>query len=478
MSLTKEQHDAVAAELDRLRGLRNIVNDVNASLVAAGRCDARTFAEHIADMAAKLAAAERSRASAIQVRDQKWAECKELRARLALLSAAAGDANAWLARLSNWTHEYGAALCPTAGSADSFGDGMRARSVRCAASSQTSSDNFTGEKMSTAIVTQQHNGQELTVAEKHNMDAAERAIVMGDLSKLDADQRLILYRQTCHSVGLNPLTQPFAYIELDGKLTMYARAEASAQLRRIHDVSITIIERGREDDMIWVRASAKLPSGREDESIAYLPLIKWNKQQQKYTTMGPIDLANAHMKCETKAKRRVTFSICGLGMLDESDLDSIEPATAPIVMDAEPVKERKTRAKPGDLVSSLAVGSATIVPNDPGGTPFTMQPGAEAPAVRPAAGASAAPQPPQPTPAPPAAPPPVQAPPPAKAPPAQANSPEYDAALAAIEGAQTMPELQAAAKAVSKLNPQGQQRDMMRRVYRKREEEILMGGNA
>ena len=34
-------------------------------------------------------------------------------------------------------------------------------------------------------------------------------------------------------------------------------------------------------------------------------------------------LANALMKAETKAKRRLTLSICGLGMLDETEVDSV-----------------------------------------------------------------------------------------------------------------------------------------------------------
>jgi len=38
------------------------------------------------------------------------------------------------------------------------------------------------------------------------------------------------------------------------------------------------------------------------------------------------------MKCETKAKRRATLSICGLGMLDESELETIPGA---VVFDKE-----------------------------------------------------------------------------------------------------------------------------------------------
>jgi hypothetical protein len=38
-------------------------------------------------------------------------------------------------------------------------------------------------------------------------------------------------------------------------------------------------------------------------------------------------LANAMMKAETKAKRRATLSICGLGLLDEVEVETIPGAT-------------------------------------------------------------------------------------------------------------------------------------------------------
>lgn len=42
-------------------------------------------------------------------------------------------------------------------------------------------------------------------------------------------------------------------------------------------------------------------------------------------------LANALMKAETKAKRRVTLSIAGLGLLDESELEDAAPARPPVM---------------------------------------------------------------------------------------------------------------------------------------------------
>ncbi len=56
-----------------------------------------------------------------------------------------------------------------------------------------------------------------------------------------------------------------------------------------------------------------MSKGREDESIGALPI----------TNLKGEALSNAIMKCETKAKRRVTLSICGLSMMDETEVESI-----------------------------------------------------------------------------------------------------------------------------------------------------------
>jgi hypothetical protein len=47
-------------------------------------------------------------------------------------------------------------------------------------------------------------------------------------------------------------------------------------------------------------------------------------------------LANAIMKCETKAKRRVTLSICGLGLLDELDVETLPTVVSDV---AQPVAQ-------------------------------------------------------------------------------------------------------------------------------------------
>lgn len=149
--------------------------------------------------------------------------------------------------------------------------------------------------------------------------AAERAlakvIIDGDLSKMSEVQRVDYYNAVCRSVGLNPLTKPLEYIRLNGKLTLYAKKDCTDQLRTIHDVSVTIVDRTIDSELAVVVARAVNAKGRQDEDIGAVPIAGLKGEAR----------ANAIMKAGTKAKRRVTLSICGLGFLDESELDGIPP---------------------------------------------------------------------------------------------------------------------------------------------------------
>ncbi len=149
--------------------------------------------------------------------------------------------------------------------------------------------------------------------------AIEAALVEGDLSKLTVEERVTYYMRMCESIGLNPSTKPFEYIKLNGKLVLYAVKGCTDQLRSIRRVSIAIVAREMLSDVYVVTARATLPDGRTDESTGVV-------------TVGNLkgdNLANALMKAETKAKRRVTLSACGLGLLDESEVETI-PSAQPI----------------------------------------------------------------------------------------------------------------------------------------------------
>lgn len=149
-------------------------------------------------------------------------------------------------------------------------------------------------------------------------------LMQGDLAKLSPENRIEYMLGVCKTLGLNPTTRPFEFIVLNGKLTMYAKRDCTEQLRKIHGVSVEIKAREIVEGVYVVTAAARDVTGRCDESIGAVPIDGLKGDNR----------ANAMMKAETKAKRRVTLSICGLGMLDEVEVDPVpgaKPAPPPKV---------------------------------------------------------------------------------------------------------------------------------------------------
>lgn len=151
--------------------------------------------------------------------------------------------------------------------------------------------------------------------QQNDMTAAtvEAVLLGGDLSKLTSEQRLSYYQAVTKSLGLNPLTKPFDFITLNGKLTLYAKRDCTDQLRALRGISITISDRSTLGDVYVVTARASTPEGRTDESTGAVSI----------KGLAGEALANGYMKAETKAKRRVTLSIAGLGMLDETEAQDV-----------------------------------------------------------------------------------------------------------------------------------------------------------
>ena len=183
--------------------------------------------------------------------------------------------------------------------------------------------------------------QTLARSSKPQSLTIEQALVTGDLSGLGAEQRINYYNAVCSSLGLNPLSRPFDYLVLSGKLVLYARKDATDQLRKLHKVSILTLERQQLGELLVVTATASSADGRTDSAIGAVPV-----QGLK----GEV-LANALMKAETKAKRRVTLSLCGLGMTDESEVESIPGAYYPEA-EALPVPAREREVVDADMVRS------------------------------------------------------------------------------------------------------------------------------
>lgn len=185
-------------------------------------------------------------------------------------------------------------------------------------------------------------------------ELVEAVLLHGDLKKLTSDERVSHYLTVCQSLGLNPATKPFDYLELNGKLILYANKGCSEQLRDKHQISFSAprIDIDTKASLIMVSVTGTNSEGRTDTDIGAVPLPGGGEAR-----------ANAIMKAITKAKRRCTLSLCGLGMLDESERDTIpgartvtvDPDTGEILDDGKDAKSdarlvRQIMARLGDVM--------------------------------------------------------------------------------------------------------------------------------
>ena len=167
------------------------------------------------------------------------------------------------------------------------------------------------------------------VAAQDRAGVIERLVVHGDLAELTNQQRVEYYRVVCDSLGLNPYTKPFDYIRLNQRLVLYATRTATDQLRELRGISLETVSAEREEDMYVVVVRATL-EGRTDEDAGVVSI----------KGLAGDFLANAMMKARTKAKRRVTLSICGLGWMDETELETVPTAArADVDQDTGEVRE-------------------------------------------------------------------------------------------------------------------------------------------
>lgn len=138
-------------------------------------------------------------------------------------------------------------------------------------------------------------------------------ILTGDMSKLTPGQQTQYYNAVCKSVGINPLTQPFAIIVLQGKKTLYATKGCTQQLSDNRKITTEITERKTIDSVYVVSCRASMPDGRKTDDDGIVSIVG----------LKGTELANAMMKAVTKSKRRAVLALCGLGMPDETEIDDI-----------------------------------------------------------------------------------------------------------------------------------------------------------
>jgi hypothetical protein len=189
-------------------------------------------------------------------------------------------------------------------------------------------------------------------------DVMEAVIMQGDLNRLTPEQRVAYYLRTCESLGLNPYTRPFEYLTLNGKGVLYARKDATDQLRKAQGIDIEIVSQKTHDGLLTVHVRAKDRNGRIDEDVGVVEFPDSLKGTLR---------ANTVMRAITKAKRRVTLSISGLGFSDEEEIGDIPSAIkrvpskpAPNVLLHEPPYDIET----GEITDSAAENNSQVAAAD------------------------------------------------------------------------------------------------------------------
>ena len=165
----------------------------------------------------------------------------------------------------------------------------------------------------------------------------ESLVIRGDLGGLSPQQKVEYYGYRCAQVGLDPSAKPFDLMVFQGKQVLYANKSCTEQLIAKHGLSTQIVAREKVDDIYCVHARVTGSDGRFSENMGAVPLKGLQGDA----------MANALLKATTKAVRRTVLAHCGLGMLDESEVETIPGAVVeriPIVEytrpgDAEPVIE-------------------------------------------------------------------------------------------------------------------------------------------
>jgi hypothetical protein len=169
---------------------------------------------------------------------------------------------------------------------------------------------------------------------KLDQSIIDSIVLRGDLSGLKEEQLTGYYNYRCQQVGLDPSAKPFDLLVLSGKKVLYANAGATQQLSNLHGLSTAITNRERVENVYLVSVRCTGKDGRSSENQGAVDISGLSGEK----------LANALMKATTKAIRRTVLAHCGLGMLDETELDTIpnnqyQKVDLPVATPLQPIAE-------------------------------------------------------------------------------------------------------------------------------------------
>lgn len=196
----------------------------------------------------------------------------------------------------------------------------------------------------------------------------ESLILNADLSKLTPSQKADYVKYRCQSLGLDAAAKPFELLNLQGKQILYATAACTQQLCESRKLSVALVGHEMVSDVIVVTAKVS-DKERSTENVGAV-------------SVGAIkgdSLANALMKARTKAIRRTVLAHCGLGMLDETETETIPNAVkVELPIEAHKAVEPQAVVIPPEPIQGTEP-AAVVVGEHPGEfiTPFGTVKGAQ-----------------------------------------------------------------------------------------------------
>ena len=147
-------------------------------------------------------------------------------------------------------------------------------------------------------------------------NVVERLVVMGDVSGLTPDQRVDYYKGLATAIGVDWVTRPFDYLEVDAgkgekKLVLYPNHGCAEQIRDSRHINTEIMSRQEIGDLYIVEVRVSTPDGRYEDVTGAVSIVseegEWKTSQNgkryyqgtgKWNKLRGTDLANAIMKAE------------------------------------------------------------------------------------------------------------------------------------------------------------------------------------
>ena len=181
----------------------------------------------------------------------------------------------------------------------------------------------------------------------------------GDPRQMTDDERAGYVATMCRALRLNPLTRPVQFLLLNGRELLYITRTATDQLAAMHGLNRETIDGPRVIDLagtklVFAVCRATLPNGRIETATATVPLV---------------DPVNVLMKCETKAKRRATLSILGLGVLAEDEVETIPGAQRSTRNDAPTTTAQEPPQRPANPLEGRGIEAPASRPQNAAETP-------------------------------------------------------------------------------------------------------------